>query len=252
MRTEDIRRWLHVSGKYRKIYEVLTELLFPPRCPICDKIQKMKEKGICPECRKKIRYIREPRCMKCSKQLSDEEQEYCKDCTERDHFYKQGRALFDYRAIDRAIYKFKYKGRKEYGEILGEEMAYFLGDYIHRIKPDALIPVPMYPAKKRVRGYNQAEVLADMLGKYLNVPVRADLVKRVKNTRALKALNRKERLNNLKNAFNLEGNGVKLNTIIIVDDIYTTGSTIDAVAKVFLKAGVENIYFVTLAIGEGS
>ena len=189
--------------------------------------------------------------MKCGKQLSDEEQEYCKDCAEREHYYKQGRALFGYRTIDRAIYKFKYKGRKEYGEILGEEMAYFLGDYIRRIKPDALIPVPMYSAKKRVRGYNQAEVLAKMLEKHLNVPVRADLVKRVKNTRALKALNRKERLNNLKNAFILEGNSVKLKTIIIVDDIYTTGSTIDAVAEVFQKAGVKNIYFVTLAIGEG-
>ena len=56
----------------------------------------------------------------------------------------------------------------------------------------------------------------------------------------------------MKNAFILEGNGVKLNTIIIVDDIYTTGSTIDAVTKVFLDAGVKNIYFVTLAMGEGS
>lgn len=237
---------------FQNIYDILMELLFPPRCPICDKIQNRKEKGICPDCRKKIRYIREPGCMKCSKPLSDEEQEYCKDCSEIDHYYKQGRALFGYRTIDRAIYKFKYKGRKEYGEILGEEMAYFLGDYIRRIKPDALIPVPMYSAKKRVRGYNQAEVLANMLGKCLNVPVRADLVKRVKNTRALKVLNRKERLNNLKNAFILEGNSVKLKTIIIVDDIYTTGSTIDGVAEVFQKAGVRNIYFVTLAIGEGS
>jgi len=189
--------------------------------------------------------------MKCGKQLMEEEQEYCEDCRSRRHRYMQGRALYDYGTVAGAIYKFKYKGKKEYGAIFGEEMAYFLGDYIRRVKPDALIPVPLYSARKRVRGYNQAQVLAEVLGKHLNLPVRADLIKRVKNTKALKKLNRKERLNNLKNAFILEGNGVKLNTVIIVDDIYTTGSTIDAMAEVFLKAGVEKIYFVALAIGEG-
>jgi len=234
-----------------KLGRALLNLLFPPRCPICDKIRCSKENGFCPECRKKIRYIREPRCMKCGKQLMEEEQEYCEDCRSRRHRYMQGRALYDYGTVAGAIYKFKYKGKKEYGAIFGEEMAYFLGDYIRRVKPDALIPVPLYSARKRVRGYNQAQVLAEVLGKHLNLPVRADLIKRVKNTKALKKLNRKERLNNLKNAFILEGNGVKLNTVIIVDDIYTTGSTIDAMAEVFLKAGVEKIYFVALAIGEG-
>lgn len=235
----------------RRCCGAVCDLLFPPRCPICDKVQSRADKGICPDCRKKIKYIREPRCLKCGKQLSDELQEYCRDCGEKMHLFIQGRALYDYGTVAGALYKFKYKGKKEYGEIFGEEMAFFLGDYIRRIAPDALVPVPMYPAKERRRGYNQAQVLAESLGKHLNLPVEAGLVKRIRNTKALKALNPKERLNNLKNAFNLVGNGVKLNTIIIVDDIYTTGSTVDAVAEIFLKAGVKNIYFIALAIGEG-
>ena len=233
------------------LWEMICDLLFPPRCPICDRVQNRRMKGICSDCRKKVRYITEPRCMKCSKQLADGEQEYCRDCEKHPHLFRQGRALYDYGTVAGALYKFKYKGKKEYGEIFGEELAYFLGDYIRRIDPDALVPVPMYPAKKRMRGYNQSQVLADALGRHLNLPVRGDLVRRVRNTRALKALNPKERLNNLKNAFNLKGNGVKLSTIIIVDDIYTTGSTIDAVSKVLLEAGVKNIYFVTIAIGDG-
>ena len=234
----------------RDLWEAVCRLLFPPRCPICDKVQSRRE--ICSGCRKKVKYIREPRCMKCSKQLADGEREYCRDCEKRRHLFVQGRALYEYGSVAGALYKFKYKGKREYGEIFGEELAFFLGDYIRRLGPDALIPVPMYSGKRRARGFNQAQILADSLGRHLNLPVEANLVKRVRNTRALKALNPKERLNNLKNAFILEGNGVKLNTIIIVDDIYTTGSTIDAVTKVFLDAGVKNIYFVTLAMGEGS
>ena len=95
-----------------------------------------------------MKYIREPRCMKCSKQLADGEREYCRDCEKRRHMFVQGRALYEYGSVAGALYKFKYKGKREYGEIFGEELAFFLGDYIRRIGPDALIPVPMYSGKR--------------------------------------------------------------------------------------------------------
>ena len=189
--------------------------------------------------------------MKCSKPLMDKEREYCRDCESHPHYYVQGRALYEYESVARGIYRFKYKGKKSCGEVFGREMAMHLGDYIQRIGADALVPVPVHPSRERLRGYNQAKVLADTIGSELNIPVRSDLIRRTRKTKALKTLNPKERLNNLKNAFILDGNGVKLNTIIIVDDIYTTGSTIDAMAKVFLESGVKKVYFVVLAIGEG-
>ena len=226
-------------------------LVFPPRCPVCDGIQAAGKSGICRTCRSRVKYIREPRCMKCGKQLIEEEKEFCADCSKRIHYFCGGRALYDYETVAESIYRFKYKGKREYGEVFGEEMSFFLKDYIRRIHPDVLVPVPMYPGKIRIRGYNQAQVLAAAIGWHLNIPVADHLVKRIRNTRALKALNPKERLNNLKNAFILDGNGVKLDTVIIVDDIYTTGSTIDSVAKVLLDAGVKEVYFVVLAIGEG-
>ena len=189
--------------------------------------------------------------MKCSKPLQDVEREYCRDCESNRHYYVQGKALYEYGSVATAIYRFKYKGRKRYGEVFGEEMALNLGEYIQKIGADALVPVPVHPTRERRRGYNQAKVLAETIGNQLNIPVRSDLIRRTRKTKALKTLNPKERLNNLKNAFILDGNGVKLNTIIIVDDIYTTGSTIDAMAKVFLESGVKKVYFVVLAIGEG-
>lgn len=232
-------------------YEFALNLVFPPRCPICDGIQATGSRGICSLCRNRVKYIREPRCMKCGKQLIEDEKEYCSDCRKRTHYFSQGRALYDYETVAEAIYRFKYKGKREYGEVFGEEMTFYLEDYIRRIHPDVLVPVPMYPGKIRKRGYNQAQVLAATMGRRLNIPVDDHLVKRIRNTRALKVLNPKERLNNLKNAFILDRNGVKLDTVIIVDDIYTTGSTIDSVAKVLLDAGVKKVYFVVLAIGEG-
>lgn len=237
--------------KITDIKDGFLNLLFPPRCPFCDKIQKVSAAGICEECRQKIVYITEPRCLKCGKQLAQEETEYCRDCNKKMHKFCQGRALYDYGSVAGAIYRFKYKGKREYGKIFGEEMVYFLGDYIRYIHPDVLLPVPLHPVRESIRGYNQASVLAKVIGKALNIPVEAHLVKRIQNTKALKGLNSKERVNNLKNAFILDRNSVKLDTVIIVDDIYTTGSTIDAIADLLLEAGVKKVFFITLAIGAG-
>ena len=90
-----------------------------------------------------------------------------------------------------------------------------------------------------------------MLFRSTGIPVRADLIERTVKTAPMKDLSAAERQNNLKKAFKILRNDVKLNTIIIIDDIYTTGSTIDAMSREFRKAGVGRIYFITLAIGRG-
>ena len=118
-------------------------------------------------------------------------------------------------------------------------------------RPDALIPVPLHRKKIKKRGYNQAELIARELGRCWGVPVITNLVVRSKNTRPMKEIVGTDRQNNLKKAFKLGTNDVKLNTIIIIDDIYTTGSTIDAVARECRKAGIENIYFITVSVGNG-
>lgn len=228
----------------------LGDMLYPPRCPICDQVVQQGDGGICIECMKKTRYILPPRCMKCGKHMDDESEEYCRDCEKGEHYYIKGRALFAYKEIAKSVHRFKYKGRREYAKVYGKEMAYFLGETIKEWKADALIPVPLYKTRERRRGYNQAELLAKVLGKELKLPVYCDMVKRCKNTKPLKMLNPEERLNNLKRAFILVENGVKLKRVIIVDDIYTTGSTIDALTKILLEWGVEEVFFVTLAIGE--
>ena len=230
---------------------LLIELLFPRRCPICDEPVDKVGQYICKKCQGVLRYVTTPYCMKCGKTLDDETKEYCMDCQNAEHFFRSGRALYEYEPIKTSIYRFKYEGRKEYAEFYGKELAKRFGNQIKKWKADALVPVPLYWEKEKKRGYNQALLVARALGKELNIPVNKEIIKRVRTTLPQKQLNSKERQNNLKNAFKIGKNDVKLNTVVVVDDIYTTGATMDAVAECLKRAGVGEVYCISLTIGRG-
>lgn len=234
--------------KAGKIREGILQLLFPLRCPVCDGIVQPRGEKICPDCLGKLKLLTPPWCMKCGKKVGETE-EFCPDCRRREHDFVRGRGLYDYKSASLSIYRFKYGGRQEYQDFFGEEMAEYLGGFVRGVKPEALIPVPLHKKRMRARGYNQAELLARALGSRLNVPVCTDFLVREKNTAPLKYENPKERQNNLKKAFNIAKNDVKLKRVILVDDIYTTGSTVDEAARTLKAAGVESVYFVTLACG---
>ncbi len=225
------------------------DLLFPRRCPVCDRPVRFPGKEICPECEPKLIPVREPICRKCGKQLLQPEREYCHDCIRKPHTYDRGIALYTYQSSRAALYRCKYEGRREYAAFFGRAAAKHLGRQIRAWKPDALIPIPLHPERLKKRGYNQAALAAECLGRELDIPVFSDYLTRTRNTLPQKAVEGGLRKINLKNSFKIVQNDVKLSTIVIVDDIYTTGSTIDAAAEVCRLAGVKQIYFVTLAIG---
>ncbi len=205
---------------------------------------------MCLECLGKLKLLTPPWCMKCGKKVGDQE-EYCMDCRKKEHKFVRARALYEYRSAALPIYRFKYGGRREYGDFFGEQAAEYLGGFIRSIEPDALLPVPLHRKRMSARGYNQALLLARALGERLNIPVYGDYIVRVKNTEPLKYENPQERQNNLKKAFIIRRNDVKLKKVIIVDDIYTTGSTMDEIAGVLRAAGVQEVYCVALACGAG-
>jgi len=159
--------------------------------------------------------------------------------------------LYEYQSVAASIYRMKYGGRREYAEFFGEEMGNYLKNFIAQVNPDGIIPIPLHKRRLNKRGFNQAALLANALGAYLGIPVYDRILRRTKNTAPLKLQNPSERQNNLKKAFIMLENDVKLKTILLVDDIYTTGSTIDEVTRVLKQGGVEHVYFVTLACGAG-
>ncbi len=238
-------------GNNYRIYQRLLDILFPRHCAVCDEIVSEAETGICTDCSHKILYIQDPCCMKCGRQLKTQEKEYCTECDRRTHYFIQGTALFDYGSMADSIFRFKYAGRAEYADFYGKKLYEKKGPWLSMLAADALIPVPAHSSRKRERGYNQAELIANVLSEYTGIAVNTSLIKRCEKTIPMKNLSSAERQNNLKKAFKICQNDVKLNTIVIIDDIYTTGSTIDTLARLMQSEGIQNIYFMTLTIGRG-
>ena len=239
------------SARLRAAVDAAVTFLFPRRCPVCDEPVKPWNALICDDCAAKLSYIKPPRCLKCGKHIGDGGKEYCDDCAAHPHLFDSGRALFSYRSVSASIARFKYRGRREYAAYYAACMHKQLGNFICSCGAEALVPVPLHKSRYRKRGYNQAQVLAEELSARTGIPVRADLIERVEKTAPMKDLSAAERQNNLKRAFKICRNDVKLDTVIIIDDIYTTGSTIDAMSYELRRAGVKRIYFAALAIGSG-
>jgi len=233
----------------KRILSIITDLFFPRRCTICDKVIST-DVGICEQCKKKVHSLRGDTCMKCGKKMTLNKV-YCYDCTRRNHDFERNFSVFEYPVIRESIYRFKYRGRAEYAAYYAREAYKMHEKRIRELHADAIIPVPLHKSRFRKRGYNQASELARELSTLTGVPMYDGLIKRVKSTKALKTLDVRERQNNLKKAFLIIQNDVKLNTIIVVDDIYTTGATIDAVARTFKDAGVGCVYSLTVAVGNG-
>ena len=248
--TEKEKVWAKIKKISKLLLSGAIQLVFPRRCPVCDGIVQPWGEMVCVSCLPKLKLLTPPWCMQCGKKLR-EEGEYCQECREGKRSFLRGRSLYEYDSAAASLYRFKYGGRKEYAAFYGEQAVEYLGEFIRAVQPDAIIPIPLHRKRKIKRGYNQAELLAREIGKRMGIPVRTKLLLRVKNTVPLKQLNPKERQNNLKKAFLIAKNDVKLNTILLVDDIFTTGSTMDEAARTLRSAGVENICYVTLACGTG-
>lgn len=240
------------------IFDNVIKFIFPSRCIICDKIlpygDKLENLYLCDDCKKHFEFIKEPCCKKCGAMIESSDELYCIRCKEHLHKnFDYGFGLLRYNSyVKNSLHKIKYNGRKEYIYFYGKCIVKKYHDLIKEINPDYIIPVPIHKNRLRVRNYNQASVLAksieDELKTYdINIPYRDDLIFRIKNTKVLNKLSDSDRSNELLNAFKTSDLS-NINKVIIVDDIYTTGSTIDSIAYVLKKAGVKEVYFIAIAI----
>lgn len=226
--------------------------LYPRQCPVCKEIVYPKGDTICKKCRSGLTYISGARCRKCSKPVHNERVEYCYDCSIKEHFYNEGISLFEHKgSIKDAIYDIKYNNKREYLDFFADEIVLRCGDIIKEWDADVMVPVPLYKRKEIKRGFNQAMEAAVRIGRRLEIPVAGNVLYRIQDTVPQKELTDIDRKKNVENAFIVSKNIVKFKKVIIVDDIYTTGSTIDACASVLINAGIEKVYFVTLSIGDG-
>ncbi len=219
----------------------------------CGELLDKGDYGACYGCRQKITYPIEPICLKCGKDIEEEELEFCRDCQENTRTFIKGFPAMRYKEpVTRAVAAFKYSNKKAYGKYFAKEIIKRHGKAISDIGADVIVPVPIHKAKLRKRGYNQAEVLARELGKLIGIPTDTNLIRREKNTLPQKELNNLERENNLKNAFFSTDKIVQYKCALIVDDIYTTGATVEACTKVLHSIGIDDVYYTSVCIGKGN
>lgn len=168
------------------------------------------------------------------------------------HVFEYGMALLNYNDVAKnSMVQIKYHNKREYLDFYGAALAARYERAIRKMQVDAIVPVPVHPSRRRKRGFNQAEVLARIIGERLGIPVRPELLKRTKKTLPQKDLSVGERLENLSGAFQAGEVPADIRRVLLVDDIYTTGSTIEACTRVLKAAGAETIYFVVICMAGG-
>jgi len=227
------------------------DTVYPRVCPVCRDVVTPKGELICPGCREKLPYVTEPVCMRCGRPILSEQDEFCGGCERQTFSYSRGFAVFTYDDVmQQAVADFKYCSRKELADFFAAEMAVVFQKRLRGLCAEALVPVPVHRARKRYRGYNQTEVLCKLLAQKTGIPVR-ELLVRDRKTTPQKELDAAERLRNLEQAISwnpAEQKGRLPKTVVLVDDIYTTGSTAEACARVLLRAGVDKVYLLHLCI----
>ena len=232
----------------KKKAEILLDMLYPKKCPLCHQILKEKNSLVCPDCFQKAIPMKEPLCMKCGRPVRMEE-EYCQDCRSGVHHFTEGRSIFPYGEIWRqSLVRFKYYGCREYGDFYAKAISIYGRKYLERWKPQLIVPVPLHSRKKRMRGFNQAAYLAERVSRFTGIPWSDNLVIKIRNTKSQKKLNASQRKKNLRNAY-LVTRKITCFSVLVVDDVYTTGSTMDAMAMCLQGAGAKDVYFLTVCAG---
>ena len=231
----------------------LLELIYPPFCVLCDvALEHGTEEVLCDGCREKYPVLSEELCVICGKPLQDKKKERCLDCRKRVHFYEEGKALWVYdEAVKDAIKAYKYRNRREIGVLFGKELARVYNESVDW-PIDLVIPVPLYPKKERLRGFNQTRLMAKYFAKRTSLNLAAEgALLRTEATAPQEGLSDKDRMANVLFAFKAEPKNVKDQCILLIDDVYTTGATIDGCAKALVDAGAKDIFYMTIAIGRG-
>lgn len=240
-----------MKARERLTIKWLKSILFPKRCIMCDQVILKKQAfygeyiSCCEECFDKITLIKEPVCSVCGRPLIGNDA-LCSDCKTIKHEFISGKFPLSYECIAKSIYRFKYSNKPFYAKDYGRIIYELYKDWIEYIKPDAFIPVPLHKKRFNKRGYNQAAELSKVLTMLTGIPTLDKYVVRTRNTVPQKVFDRKHRQINMKKAFIVPKNDVKLKTVIVVDDIFTTGSTIDAVSRELRHQGTNGIYFITI------
>lgn len=227
------------------VKRALNEIFYPSgiKCIVCDDDIPADSKY--PVCRKCGLEINLNYCLRCGRHTSAANQ-YCDACKEKTWFFEKARAPFVYKGnVKQIIYRLKYGN----GRYIAKEIAPYLADayYEHSLMSDIITFVPMFFKKQRKRRYNQAEQLAMALAESVGKPV-IPLLEKIAAGKSLARLNAKQRADAIRDTFVCSKDcGVEGKTILLVDDVFTTGATANECAKILKKKKAAEVAVLTFA-----
>lgn len=244
-----------LPGKLKSWTNAALGFIYPDVCQLCRAQRSVKGEGyVCAGCRADVRFIEAPFCDRCGLPFDGDITGtfVCANCDEMELHFTSARSAVTARGpVLEAIHRYKYYGQLWFEEFLTDLLVSGARDWFVASRWDALLPVPLHPVKQRERGFNQAERLARRLGAGVNVPVNTRLLKRVLPTPSQTRLSRTERADNMRRAFALRTDD-KLNgqRFVLIDDVFTTGATTSACAKLLFQAGAKEVVVWTVARAE--
>ncbi|MFH2139066.1 MAG: ComF family protein [Candidatus Omnitrophota bacterium] len=223
--------WLLKINSY---LNYLLNIIFPAFCPICKIKISPQDQDICKDCLARLEKTGLPVC------ISRKNKQF---------FFEKTLSVFAYSGIARkCLHLIKYRRKTRLAKALAELMASFLDKHINTNDLDVIVAVPLHRAKFSTRGFNQAQILANTIGRRFNIPCSCGSLLRIKKTGSQFDLSRKERLANVGNAFKCTKDHLfKNKKILLVDDIFTTGATLNECSRILKIAGAEKITTFTFA-----
>lgn len=227
---------------------LISNLLYPQhiKCIFCgNEIRLQNAYDICEDCNKSLPKILDNFCIRCGQPHTKIGTGICLSCSSANFYFTQARSSLKFEGdVQKAIHKFKYARYK----FLAKPFAEFLFDTLqsNNWKIDLIAYVPLYPTREKSRGYNQSKILAEELSKLTNIPIFDDII-RLKDTPTQTSLSKRERMENVKDCFKVNNRSqVRDKNILLVDDVFTTGSTCDSISKQLKKYHATNIYILTI------
>ena len=231
--------------------KALFQFFLPPQCDCCETFLEEGRQGLCPDCLAAVRWIAPPFCTRCGIPFVSRhgKDHLCGPCLDQKRHFATGRAMGYYEGpLREAIHRWKYEGKIYLSSLFGDWMERGLSHYWNASRFDLLIPVPLHPQRLRERGFNQALLLVRELNRRTGIPYRRRLLEKRERTVPQVHLSGVDREKGVKGAFGLaEPDEVPGKVILLVDDVYTTGATVNECAKVLIAGGARRVDVFTLA-----